>query len=587
MNEKLLGEKGFGKDSGTPPGLDIFYTPDNENFYERGPYMKLDPIQHEIRLLKLLPDTGQELMACELLEKAPLSDLRGKYTALSYCAGDPKRTQTILVNGVLFEVFANLGHALFEARKFWSKSFPGREFFLWVDQICINQKDFTERSHQVGFMRDIYQLAEQVLVCLSIGECSSAGIDWLVNFSEAVPITLEDIRQGNMELMRRGDLNYDFSSRLSKFIFDNTHDKKFMSGWLALYDVFESPWWKRAWVYQEFIVSSEAYFMFGSASFCWNSLEAFLYAFFERKFQGMYMLGDFQLRKEERRLGSDNPEFRRLCGISDRWKELEQSTAMKAVEFMITRKRFWSRTSTGSEDLKKLLRSSRHCVSSDPRDMVFAFLGLADPHYAILIDYSTENGIVDVLIETTKRIILFEDSLDVLAHTALCRGLNNSLPSWVPDWTCRDAPDLLHDKAAFLTRLSACKGRKANAKFRNSSKAEGVSSVLEADGVFVGGLTKEFYWNGSRKGTGSRSFESSEGHIVKSTDLAQVSDQLWVLFGAKSPFILRKTNIGYHLVGEAKVEYLLTSKDLSDIHGGDVMNLVEKGIMQPQRISIH
>jgi hypothetical protein len=109
---------------------------------------------------------------------------------------------------------------------------------------------------------------------------------------------------------------------------------------------------------------------------------------------------------------------------------------------------------------------------------------------------------------------------------------------------------------------------------------------LEVDGVFVGYLTKEFYWTESRRDTHSRSFESSRGHIIKPTHLAQPSDRLWVLFGATNPFILRASDEGYLLIAKARVEYLLTLADLSDIHGEDVIDLIEKGILQPQHISI-
>jgi hypothetical protein len=41
---------------------------------------------------------------------------------------------------------------------------------LWVDAICINQKDDKERGHQVGMMRDVYSKATEVLIWL--GEAS-------------------------------------------------------------------------------------------------------------------------------------------------------------------------------------------------------------------------------------------------------------------------------------------------------------------------------------------------------------------------------------------------------------------------------
>jgi hypothetical protein len=52
--------------------------------------------------------------------------------------------------------------------------------------------------------------------------------------------------------------------------------------------------------------------------------------------------------------------------------------------------------------------------ASDERDRIYAFLGLADPGYGVVPDYSTQNDSEQVLLETTQRIILFEDSLDVL-----------------------------------------------------------------------------------------------------------------------------------------------------------------------------
>ena len=37
---------------------------------------------------------------------------------------------------------------------------------LWVDAICINQEDQTEKGHQVSQMRDIYKGADEVLIWL-------------------------------------------------------------------------------------------------------------------------------------------------------------------------------------------------------------------------------------------------------------------------------------------------------------------------------------------------------------------------------------------------------------------------------------
>jgi hypothetical protein len=93
------------------------------------------------------------LIALQLTENLLLA----KYTTISYCAGNPKETETITVNGVMFNAFARLGHALRQARYFWTSRFHSEELLLWVYQVCINQSNTQERSHQVNFMGDIFE----------------------------------------------------------------------------------------------------------------------------------------------------------------------------------------------------------------------------------------------------------------------------------------------------------------------------------------------------------------------------------------------------------------------------------------------
>jgi hypothetical protein len=75
------------------------------------------------------------------------------YIALSYTWGDVSTTETILINGELFEATRNLHSALshFHASRYFEM---GLKF--WDDSICINQKDVRERNLQVQRMQDIY-----------------------------------------------------------------------------------------------------------------------------------------------------------------------------------------------------------------------------------------------------------------------------------------------------------------------------------------------------------------------------------------------------------------------------------------------
>ncbi|KAI4632675.1 hypothetical protein J4E80_000032 [Alternaria sp. BMP 0032] len=171
---------------GLQPGHDIFCTPNNDSFHASSLYSELDVAQQEIRLVKLWPGSGDDAIDCTLLPGARVRDLEGQYTAPSYCAGSAKNTEPIVLNGTTFNVFANLAHALREVRQFWSTTYGDRECLLWVDQISINQYDINERSTQVRFMREIYEYAEQVLVCLSTKRSDPRGMSWLIELASDV-----------------------------------------------------------------------------------------------------------------------------------------------------------------------------------------------------------------------------------------------------------------------------------------------------------------------------------------------------------------------------------------------------------------
>jgi hypothetical protein len=110
--------------AGLPQPCDeVFPTPKNDTFYATNPYSALDANRKEIWLLKILPDDGTGQVKCVLLLGRPLVEVQGMYSALSYCAGDPRITDTIIVNDVKFNAFANLRHALGEVREFWNKNF--------------------------------------------------------------------------------------------------------------------------------------------------------------------------------------------------------------------------------------------------------------------------------------------------------------------------------------------------------------------------------------------------------------------------------------------------------------------------------
>lgn len=115
----------------------------------------------QVRLLRLSPgDLATDKVECtlETVEFTSLEAKASTYRALSYTWGSPNVTRTIYVNGKTIEVRRNLFDFLQ-----WLRRNPRNQDAIWIDQLCINQADESERSDQVQQMRNIYEMAVEVL----------------------------------------------------------------------------------------------------------------------------------------------------------------------------------------------------------------------------------------------------------------------------------------------------------------------------------------------------------------------------------------------------------------------------------------
>lgn len=120
--------------SGSSPHYDSFYSPSNNLFYGSNQYPDLDTTKDEIRLITLLAGNKDEPLECYLISNLVLLGVKWTYKAISYCAGDPKNTTTILINEIPFNIFANLGDALPRIRA--PRGTAAKEYracMLWVD----------------------------------------------------------------------------------------------------------------------------------------------------------------------------------------------------------------------------------------------------------------------------------------------------------------------------------------------------------------------------------------------------------------------------------------------------------------------
>lgn len=146
---------------------------------ERGPdlatstdyqYKRLNyELGQEIRLVVLYPGKELEEIACDIIHVNLLD--KPMYEAISYTwateDGDLSMSAKIQCRNKDIAITRNCESVLRSLR------LKGRNRKIWVDAICIDQRNTLERNHQVKLMATIYTNASQVVACLTTDASSS------------------------------------------------------------------------------------------------------------------------------------------------------------------------------------------------------------------------------------------------------------------------------------------------------------------------------------------------------------------------------------------------------------------------------
>jgi hypothetical protein len=151
--------------------------------FSLGSNYQYKPLNHilgqEIRLVELLPGTYEEDLCCYIRHANLASRIHYEYSALSYTwateDGAAERSDLIHCGPRQLDlaISRNCATALRRLRQ------QGFKRTIWVDMICIDQRNSEERNHQVALMSEIYSKANQVLIYL--GEPDAVS-DQVFNF---------------------------------------------------------------------------------------------------------------------------------------------------------------------------------------------------------------------------------------------------------------------------------------------------------------------------------------------------------------------------------------------------------------------
>ena len=328
-------------------------------------YKALDSERSHIRLVTIHPkDQVSQQIKCDL-ETCSL-DEQLDYEALSYVWGDQGSETEILLNGQVFRVRKNLAFALEDLR------LADRPRRLWIDAICVNQGDHEERSSQVLLMRQIYRYASRVVVWLGI--CTPENLSAL-NFLRSVDEMMSD----EDEMPSQSDV-----AKVRNYLDTDMSAKEGLS---YLYsDLLMQAWWRRVWVIQEVAVSSRASVVIGESELEWSSL-----------FYAIKII-----------VTTGALPFERASPILN--EVLKSALSLSNIEAL--RKRI----KQGSLPSISTLVAGNRQTATDPRDLVYAYLGLAKEcdHPLLTPNYLDSNTASVTFINIIEYSVRIENTLDII-----------------------------------------------------------------------------------------------------------------------------------------------------------------------------
>ncbi|KAI1130482.1 heterokaryon incompatibility protein-domain-containing protein [Nemania abortiva] len=224
------------------------------------PYRTL--LDNDIRLFYILPGDG--ILEC-VLHQMPLVEEQ-VFRAVSYVWGDEFETEQILLDGEPFSVSRNLHELLHQLRE--QPESPVKigypDDYFWVDAICLNQKDFEEKSRQVPRMMDIYNAALRVIIWLGPNKplAKSEKLRGRANSSTTNPV--EFLRRGNLSADSVIGLLFEKASSLWtdwELPDDEAEEEPVLRAEFgdsygavlqASAELLMRPWFMRAWTVQEY-----------------------------------------------------------------------------------------------------------------------------------------------------------------------------------------------------------------------------------------------------------------------------------------------------------------------------------------------
>lgn len=378
----------------------------NSTHTDQSVYQALDATIPQIRVLTLHQGSGDQELQCTL--KTVSLDDQPEFHALSYVWGSGTERDSINIHGHLVPVTPNLATVLRQFRAHHYDFLQLHSLPLWIDAACINQADVEERSQQVRLMGRIFRQASRVLLWIGEGdEHSDYACD---RINDAT------FRASCVEL-KTGPKAPTLDELRVKVIFERNLEQR--------------RYWTRTWVLQEIVLATQDPIMFcGSRQVFWS----------------WYMQCKWDLPKYTRSSGP-SPAFD--------WETVEREVPFHQDmdDSRVTSSVFhgamrYIYQKNGSIELNHSVFASLHLGATDPRDNVYAVLGLVRQHEMYLVDIDYKKT-PERVFKDTMAAIWTSATGDLTSRGIITFNVGPSdeeldLPSWVPDFSRPTLADEWH-----------------------------------------------------------------------------------------------------------------------------------------------
>lgn len=210
--------------------------------------------------LDLHPSNHLETPLVAFLESVYLN-ANPSFETLSYTWGDVGTPCTITLDGQPLEIRENAAAALRCLR------LPRAVRYLWIDALCINQRDVAEHAGQVMLMQRIY--GQTTRVCIFLGELDNGGrVGMRLLQNKMLTVSRHTWRKQRTHDKGLMPMGLEMSG-LSALKNRSDHVNEQMNG--EVRELLDRPWWTRTWIIQKAVLARALVVMRGGETVTWES----------------------------------------------------------------------------------------------------------------------------------------------------------------------------------------------------------------------------------------------------------------------------------------------------------------------------